>query len=366
MAVEGTFVLADIGGYTQFLSGVGLEHAKEITSHLFNGMLKTSRGRWKLANVMGDCLFLYAEGREPPDELLGQLRALYERFRVAVSDIAGRSSCPCGACSRTGDLGLKFVAHAGEYDVQEIGGRRELIGPEIVVAHRLLKNSVPLREYALLTRDLAAVAGASGLPAHEGRDQYDDVGAIDYVYLDLAPVRTEVEQARQVFVSEEEARLSVTAEIDAPPEVVWDALMDLDKRREWYKTVVPLELLGGKHSEIGMVHRCVHDGGLKMIHLTVAIDREGHRTTEKIWLLPRLLKDIYITMEGRPLPGGGTRAGFYRALKPVLPLVSHALIPLILRFMRKSMEKDMRGLKEFCERPAGAPAGAQTAGDRER
>lgn len=31
MASEGTFVLADIGGYTTFLTEVGIEHAKEIT-----------------------------------------------------------------------------------------------------------------------------------------------------------------------------------------------------------------------------------------------------------------------------------------------------------------------------------------------
>ena len=31
MATEGTFILADIGGYTQLLSGVAVEHGKEIT-----------------------------------------------------------------------------------------------------------------------------------------------------------------------------------------------------------------------------------------------------------------------------------------------------------------------------------------------
>jgi len=35
---NGTFLLADIGGYTTFLSEVGIEHAKEITSHLLNGI----------------------------------------------------------------------------------------------------------------------------------------------------------------------------------------------------------------------------------------------------------------------------------------------------------------------------------------
>jgi hypothetical protein len=43
MPSEGTFVLADIGGYTTFLTGVGIEHAREITSHLFNGMLKVNK-----------------------------------------------------------------------------------------------------------------------------------------------------------------------------------------------------------------------------------------------------------------------------------------------------------------------------------
>jgi len=31
LASEGTFVLADIGCYTQVLTGVGIEHGKEIT-----------------------------------------------------------------------------------------------------------------------------------------------------------------------------------------------------------------------------------------------------------------------------------------------------------------------------------------------
>jgi hypothetical protein len=354
---EGTFVLADISGYTPFLTEVGLQHAKEITSHLFNGMLKENRRRWKVANVVGDCLFLYAEGREPPQELAGHLRALYERFRGAVTDIVGRSSCTCGACSRTGDLGLKFVAHAGEYEVQEIGGRRELIGPEIIVAHRLLKNSVPLPEYALLTPPLAGAASASGLPARDGRDQYDDVGALEYVYLDLAPLRTEVERAREVFVSEEESRLTVVEEVNAPPEVVWEAFTDLEKRPKWQTTVVETERVAGGRGEIGEVHRCVHDDGVRMVHLTVAIDHEGRRVTEKIWLLPRLVKDIYITMEARPLPGGGTRAAFYATMKPALPLVSHVLIPVILRLMRRDVNKDMLGLKEFCEGEAAVGRG---------
>lgn len=55
---NGTFVLADIGGYTTFLTDVGIKHAKEITSHLFNGMFEVDQESWKVGNVEGDCLFL--------------------------------------------------------------------------------------------------------------------------------------------------------------------------------------------------------------------------------------------------------------------------------------------------------------------
>ena len=180
---NGTFVLADIGGYTAFLSEVGIEHAKEITSHLFNGMVEANRRRWKVGNVEGDCLFLYTDSPETPEESFAGLRDLYESFRGSIAEIASGSTCRCGACDRSGDLTLKFVVHNGEFDTQEIAGRQELIGPDVIVAHRLLKNSVPLREYALVTTPLAEVARASGLPAAAGRDDYEHIGAVEYLYL---------------------------------------------------------------------------------------------------------------------------------------------------------------------------------------
>jgi hypothetical protein len=42
---------------------------------------------------------------------------------------------------RLGDtLDLKFVLHAGPFVIQSVAGGRELIGPEVVMAHRLLKS----------------------------------------------------------------------------------------------------------------------------------------------------------------------------------------------------------------------------------
>lgn len=201
-------MLADIGGYTTFLSDVGIEHAKEITSHLFNRMVEVNPEHWKVGNVVGDCLFMYSDSGESPDEIFSYVRLVYENFCESIEEVAAGSTCRCGACDRSADLALKFVVHRGEFDTQQIAGRQELIGSEIVVAHRLLKDSVPVREYALFTAPLSDVAKSSGLVATSCHDEYEDIGSVDYVYVDLQPAREAFEKGREVYLTEETADVS--------------------------------------------------------------------------------------------------------------------------------------------------------------
>jgi hypothetical protein len=71
---NGIFILADIGGYTTFLSDVGIEHAKEITGHLLNGMFEVDAETWKLGDVEGDCLFVYSDDPLSPEDVFAYLR----------------------------------------------------------------------------------------------------------------------------------------------------------------------------------------------------------------------------------------------------------------------------------------------------
>ena len=64
MSAQGTFILADISGYTRFVASVAIEHSNEIIGHLLNAMLKANSGQWNVANIEGDCIFFYREGRE--------------------------------------------------------------------------------------------------------------------------------------------------------------------------------------------------------------------------------------------------------------------------------------------------------------
>jgi Protein of unknown function (DUF2652)/Polyketide cyclase / dehydrase and lipid transport len=349
---NGTFVLADIGGYTTFLTRVGIEHAKEITSHLFNGMFKVDQDAWKVGNVEGDCLFLYSDSRESAEDVFSYLRRLYEKFRESIEEIAAGSTCRCGACDRCGDLTLKFVVHGGEFDTQEIAGRQELIGSDIVVAHRLLKNSVPMREYALVTTPLADVATASGLGITPGRDEYRDIGAVDYVYVDFQGVREAYEKSREIYLTEDEADVAVSIEIEASPDVVWSIMMDADKAPQWCPTLIKFETLSGTAEQVGSIHTCLHGDAGMMVHFRVAYDGSGRRFTDRLSNVP-VVERMLQTGEARP-SAAGTKFTIYYSIKPGVPMTDEQATSLVLDAVRERAENDLRGLKALCEAEARA------------
>ena len=71
------------------------------------------------------------------------------------------TSCECNACVRIPDLNLKFVIHHGVILRQRVAGRVELLGSDVILVHRLLKNDVVgstgIEAYALFTQQCVNV-----------------------------------------------------------------------------------------------------------------------------------------------------------------------------------------------------------------
>lgn len=341
MSAQGTFILADISGYTRFVASVAIEHSNEIIAHLLNAMLKANSGRWKVANIEGDCVFFYREGREDPPEVVREARKLYETFCDEIIDISARAACPCGACTTVNQLGLKFIVHAGEFEVQEIGDRQEIIGADVVAAHCLLKNTVAVPEYVLLTRAYADDVTEIELPAAEGSDEYDVIGPIDYTYLDLEPVRQDIEARNRFFLSPDQAPAAVTIDIDAPPELVWEAMVSRDKQLEYFG-VKEIQVIPSPHGEVGQIHRCTLENDSFAVWVVTAIDEAARRMTVKQFFGGR--KDVYQTQEVSEGPGGGSRVGFYVTFEepnPEFPQIVEGLL-----------ERGLQRLKAYCEAEA--------------
>jgi hypothetical protein len=199
---RGALLLADITGYTAFLQGVAEAHralivdadeppaAYAVLSHLLDTMVASIAPTFRLAKFEGDAIFAVAvEDLPAGPDLLECLRACYASFRERLAAAGTDWTCTCDACY-LGGLDLKFVLHHGDYVAQSIAGREELLGPDINIVHRLLKNHVREvvgpRPYALITD---AAAGALGIPTAgmvAAEETYDDTPPITVHILALA------------------------------------------------------------------------------------------------------------------------------------------------------------------------------------
>lgn len=151
----GPLLLADIGGYTAFLRAVQTAHAGDafadgnipdayaFISNLLDGIIGRLVPPFTLAKLEGDAVFAYGldvEALPRGASLLACIADCYASFRERLGRAHEVWTCTCDACLRIDTLELKFILHAGSFVLHEIAGARELAGPEVVMAHRLLKN----------------------------------------------------------------------------------------------------------------------------------------------------------------------------------------------------------------------------------
>ncbi|HEX5029349.1 MAG TPA: DUF2652 domain-containing protein [Gaiellaceae bacterium] len=157
-ATSGPLVLADMSGYTAFLQDVALAHRDDafadgqvpeaygILTRLLDGIVGKLVPPYTLSKLEGDAVFAFATQHDDVprggDVLVG-LQACYADFRQRVGSAQEIWPCWCDACANIEQLDLKFVLHSGPFVLQEIAGQRELIGSEVVIAHRLLKATAP-------------------------------------------------------------------------------------------------------------------------------------------------------------------------------------------------------------------------------
>ncbi len=260
-------VIADIAGYSGYLAGVELDHAQDILADLIDTVVGALRPSFKLAKLEGDAAFMWVptETVDGPG-LQDVIGGCYFAFQRRIRDIRQASTCECNACVRMPGLDLKFVAHHGAVARQRMAGREELVGTDIVVVHRLLKNRIGedlgVPAYALYTD---ALVGAMGLedPAaagmHPHRETFESVGEVAGWVTDLGAA-WEAEQRRvRTKVTDDEALAVITIPAAVPREILWEWTTSPARRIRWTSgmTEVVEDLAGGRRG-IGTVNHCAH------------------------------------------------------------------------------------------------------------
>ena len=187
-----TLLIADIGGYTEYMGShrLTLAHAEVNTGRMLDSMIGAARG-FDLVEIEGDAAFLSRRtgGRDPDTTLADVLRAAVAMHRAfhLEREYVVQNLCPCGGCRQARGLTLKFVAHVGDVATQNIRGRTKPVGIDVILVHRLLKNEIAIPEYVLVTDDLART-DESSLPGavREIAPDLEGIGSVRARYVEVA------------------------------------------------------------------------------------------------------------------------------------------------------------------------------------
>jgi uncharacterized protein YndB with AHSA1/START domain len=261
------FVISDITGYTMFLSRSELDHAQEILKALFNSQLSHIRPPIFVSNFQGDAIFMYIpeKGFIQEQTLIEMIEGIYFAFARQLDQMRFGTTCRCNACANMGALDLKLFIHYGECMTQNLGDREELIGADVILIHRMLKNSViektDIQAYALFSNAAAEVLHLQDycdeLVDHS--EEYEHVGTVEMLIHPLEKEWRKELEKRRVIVDKADAWLSFEDIIPASPALTWDYLTQMNLKTDWMGVDIEerIDSLGGRSREGSSFH-CAH------------------------------------------------------------------------------------------------------------
>ncbi len=333
---HGYLVLADISGYTSYLVGTELDHARDVLTELLELLVQHFEPLLNIAKLEGDAVFAYVpKTKITRDEtLLEMMESTYLAFRDRVEGIRRRTTCQCNACKLIPNLDLKFIAHFGEYILQIVSGITELVGSDVNLVHRLLKNHISeatgWKAYVLFTDAAMTQLDVKLENLHEQVENYEHLGEVKTFNLNLHERYKELKEAKRVFISPEEADWVSTRTVPASPYVVWEWMNDIQKRLLWetFDDIRPIIRPGGR-TGTGAQNHCAHGKNIAPEKVVDWHPFEHYTLDYSMGIRSQHLE---------PIPNG-TRLNIYFKLKMPLPGFLNRLMAGFMSRMSKVDEQ---------------------------
>lgn len=266
---HGYLVLADISGYTKYLAQVELEHAHEILTDLLETIVERFKQVLTISKLEGDAVFATIDQENLPraETLLELIENTYAAFRRRLEGSKRSTTCTCRACQSMDTLELKFFVHHGDYIVQNISGIRELVGSDVNLVHRLMKNHITettnWKAYALFTQTAIERTRLQLEDLHTQPESYEHLGTIQTQSFNMLPRYEAMVAAQRVVVLPEQADIITAHEFNAPLAKVWDWIMDIQKRNESMGAMGHWKIISRTHgrTSAGAKNHCAHGKG---------------------------------------------------------------------------------------------------------
>jgi len=272
---EGALVLADISGYSKFIAQTEVDHSWSILHELLDTMVRSLNGRMDVSQVEGDAI-LFISGLSTPD-VIAAAENTFVAFHRRLRDMQTVTTCPCNACANIGVLKLKFVIHHGKFSRQRLGNVEQLHGTDVIVAHRLLKNSVPSKEYLLVTDVVLERLPEQRRAQFRPHREEFDLGAISGGYEEIAYLWVDAQAKERKSVAPEEAFINSSVTVDAPIDLVYRLMLKPDVMERYLFADDVTSTPGARGEELGEEFHCHHGGSLVALRV-VALEPERELT----------------------------------------------------------------------------------------
>jgi hypothetical protein len=182
-------IIADISGYTRYMTANAktLSHSQAIITELIKSIINQIELPLEVAKLEGDAVFLFCRKQNraklwpEAKQMIGKnLLMLFDMFSQKINELSRSTHCHCNACASIQSLRLKLVVHSGEALFHRVFNFLELAGVDVIIIHRLLKNSVKASQYLLVTE---AARQDLEFPEHmqlsRGSESYEDLGRVE-------------------------------------------------------------------------------------------------------------------------------------------------------------------------------------------
>ncbi|MGV3538911.1 MAG: DUF2652 domain-containing protein [Rufibacter sp.] len=261
--------IPDISGFTRFMYENGVRYSRNLIADLLEIIIEANIINMELCEIQGDAILFYKLGDPPAiDAIVSQCKQIFLDFQNYLKIMQRDRALPSPQLSEN-KLTLKIVVHYGRISITQIRDFTKLMGTDVIVAHRLLKNNIEGAEYVLLTEEylktqspVAVEKSFSWSQLKVGVNQYEHLGEVQYRYAFLTPLRLLVTDPEAEHTHENYPNtFCLKAKITAPEELVLRVLQNYRLKPMWMHKVKRVQYDTKKINRIGTNYLCEMEKG---------------------------------------------------------------------------------------------------------
>ncbi len=346
MTQNALLFIPDISGFTEFVHNTAISHSKHIISELLEILIDKNHLRFQLAEIEGDALFFYKITEKVNlNELHKQVEEMYIAFHTHLKRYEYERICQCGACSSAYNLSLKFIVHFGEIDFIKVKNRKKPYGSSVIKSHKLLKNSIPLHEYALITNEAidSSISILKERAGTLGKESYG-FGDIMYQYFPLSELKKEIPYVPPIPKGIPKHKIYDRTEIIQIPILdLYEVISNFDYRLLWNKGIDHLEYEKKKVNRAGVKHQCLINKTEQLVQTISRDDLKGEQlvygeTTNDAPFLKRF--SIFYVLE--EIEKGRTKLNI--EVFADYNLLGRLIVPFIIINLKKTIPENIKEL----------------------